>query len=156
MSNQKNLLDFVNDPKNLDKAIEGSMEKRQAIIDQANTLTIEQRLDKALNNLRSRVDESQIEMDDDGDASYVYCTNVAFDKQKQAILQLLNETKKQGFKDGVNSHNVIVADLVNEARIDENKMYVHAIETAGLHEPDAIGVKTFKNRIETLTPKENK
>ena len=94
MSNQKNLLDFVNDPKNLDKAIEGSMEKRQAIIDQANTLTIEQRLDKALNNLRSRVDESQIEMDDDGDASYVYCTNVAFDKQKQAILQLINEAQQ--------------------------------------------------------------
>jgi len=50
----------------------------------------------------------------------------------------------------------MLLQFLNEARIDENKMYVHAIETAGLHEPDAIGVKTFKNRIETLTTKDNK
>jgi len=48
----------------------------------------------------------------------------------------------------------ILLQLLNAARIDENKMYVHAIETAGLHEPDVIGIKTFKNRIAQLTPKE--
>ena len=39
MSDQKKLLDFVNDPENLKKAVEGSMEKRQEIIDQASDQT---------------------------------------------------------------------------------------------------------------------
>ena len=45
---------------------------------------------------------------------------------EEEILQLLNEAKKQGFKHGVNSHNVIVADLVNEARnkaLEDVKFY---------------------------------
>ena len=46
MSDQDKLLDFVNDPENLKKAVESSMEKRQKIIDQASDQTIEQRLDR--------------------------------------------------------------------------------------------------------------
>ena len=35
---QEKLRDFIRDPKNIAKAVEGSMDKRNAVIDQANTL----------------------------------------------------------------------------------------------------------------------
>ena len=76
----------------------------------------------------------------------------------QTIEQQLLDLKRpdvMSYGDTLEVYTEDIVRIVNEARIDENKMYVHAIETAGLHEPDAIGVKTFKNRIETLTPKEN-
>ena len=91
MSNQKNLLDFVNDPKNLDKAIEGSMEKRQAIIDQANTLTIEQRLDEILN---THLQDFKAGHDD---------------KFRDSFLQLLSEARIDE-----------LATLLNEANLDES------------------------------------
>ena len=91
--------------------------------------TIEQLIDEILNNLM--------------EYSYKYGAG-EIPTSKNPPLIIAREAKQQ------------IEALITEARIDENKMYVHAIETAGLHEPDAIGVKTFKNRIETLTPKENK
>ena len=95
MSNQKNLLDFVNDPKNLDKAIEGSMEKRQAIIDQANTLTIEQRLEEILSwGVRAT---EKWKINQAGKYNPAEYADEIFGgeraKSKQALLQLLNEAR---------------------------------------------------------------
>ena len=69
MSDQDKLLDFVNDPENLKKAVEGSMEKRQKIIDQASDQTIKQRLRDIL-----------------GEEDYKYT------EKPHHLLQLLNET----------------------------------------------------------------
>ena len=93
MSNQKDLLDFVDNPDNLNRAIEGSMEKRQAIIDQANTLTIEQRLDELIPciNCGSQADNA------DGFGSCT-CGN---ERRRQSILQLLNKARIEAYKHGL-------------------------------------------------------
>ena len=96
MSNQKDLLDFVDNPDNLNRAIEGSMEKRQAVIDQANGQTIEQRLDQILERLYisawvegSNYDEDELETAETPSDNELRKTARA----KQALLQLMNEAR---------------------------------------------------------------
>jgi len=95
MSNQKDLLDFVDNPDNLNRAIEGSMEKRQAIIDQANTLTIEQRLEEILSwGVRAT---EKWKINQAGKYNPAEYADEIFGgeraKSKQALLQLLNEAR---------------------------------------------------------------
>ena len=93
-------------------------------------------------------------LDDIKEATKRFCrTDEAADNLAKYILQLLNEAEKQGFKGGVDSHNVIVADLVNEARKDELHLSEQGTDTevSGLTRAEY-----YSRRYKELTPKENK
>ena len=88
MSDQKKLLDFVNDPENLKNAVEGSMAKRQKIIDQASDQTIELKIEDAMNII--------IEISEASSVGEITCAqfNELAQEQFQALLQAVNEARK--------------------------------------------------------------
>jgi len=165
MSDQDKLLDFVNDPEDLKKAVESSMEKRQKIIDQASDQTIEQRLDEILNNdfganhheLRSLKEVKSWK---------------SFNEQtKQSLLQLLNKARTKGYNDGFqmgqfdrdmdNTHGI--ANQTIEQRLDRievidetGRVYVRGaiygtpVDIELSYQDDGRTLKVF------VTPKENK
>jgi len=125
MSDQKKLLDFVNDPENLKNAVEGSMAKRQKIIDQASDQTIELKIEDAMNII--------IEISEASSVGEITCAqfNELAQEQFQALLQ-----------------------AVNEARKDEVRLYTNNIELNGggfdpaLYEKNRLAQLTPKENIE--------
>jgi len=121
------LLDFVNDPENFRKAAEGSMAKRQEIIDQASDQT-----------------DKQIEA----------ILGIEWNEHLGVYVQPTHKyLAPMPFEERVKKLNSLTAQAVNEARKDEVRLYTNNIElNGGGFDPTLYE----KNRLAQLTPKEDK
>lgn len=111
MSNQDGLIDFIKDPKNIAKAVEGSMDKRNEAMKQK--ISIDEILDRyvaayhldvlgfresgqatlkqaLLEQLLSLMPEKRDKSDDDSEQMYNFGYNQALDEVEKAIKEYIN------------------------------------------------------------------
>jgi len=122
---QDKLLDFVNDPENLKKAVEGSMEKRQEIINQASDQTNKEIEAILTIGFLYGIQSDFLPKEEIAHRVAGYKNTAGYKESRVVLLQLLNETvdtKMAGFglKKGI-EYKVQATDSVIVLTPKENK-----------------------------------